>query len=134
MSENPAPTVVAIGGVFLFSPQPEALADWYRERLGLMLEHAPAQGAWFARFPYRELDGGSERYMLFTLLTAKHRLRREGRQFTLNLRVANLRGLLERLRGAGVETTAIEEHAEGRFAWTHDPDGNRLELWEDTVL
>ena len=125
---------MAIGGVYLFSEQPQALADWYRERLGLVLEHAPAQGAWFARFPYREPEGGSERYALFTLLTAKRRLRREGRQFTVNLRVADLRGLIKGLREAGVEVTAVEEHAEGRFAWTHDPDGNRLELWEDTVL
>lgn len=134
MSDAPTPAVLAIGGVFLFSQHPDVLADWYRERLGLEMEHAPEHGAWYARFPYRELDGHSERYMLFTLLTAKHRSRREGRQFTVNLRVADLPGLVRRLRAGGVEVTAVEEHAEGRFAWTHDPDGNRLELWEDMVV
>lgn len=133
MAASSASPVVGIGGVFLFSEKPDALAMWYAEHLGLTMEHAPQHGAWFARFPYRNLEDDTERYALFTVLTARRRLRREGRQFTVNLRVHDLPDLVERLRAAQVKVTEIEEHPEGRFAWTHDPDGNRLELWEDTA-
>jgi catechol 2,3-dioxygenase-like lactoylglutathione lyase family enzyme len=134
VTRSSASPVAGIGGVFLFSERPDALAQWYERHLGLAMEHAPQHGAWFARFACRELESGSERYALFTVLTAPRRLRREGRQFTVNLRVHDLPALVQRLRDAQVKVTDVEEHAEGRLAWTRDPDGNRLELWEDTAV
>jgi predicted enzyme related to lactoylglutathione lyase len=54
-------------------------------------------------------------------------------QWMLNLRVDALDGVLEKLRGAGVEVTTKPEWddpATGRFARIHDPEGNPIELWE----
>jgi predicted enzyme related to lactoylglutathione lyase len=49
----------------------------------------------------------------------------------LNLRVDNLDAVLEKLRTAGaLIDPKREDHDYGRFAWFHDPEGNRVELWQ----
>ena len=49
----------------------------------------------------------------------------------INYRVADLDGLLKKLREEGVEVDdRIEEYEYGRFGWIMDPEGNRIELWE----
>ena len=51
----------------------------------------------------------------------------------LNLRVAGLNEMLERLRAAGIGVTTNPDWdmpGVGRFARIHDPEGNPIELWE----
>jgi len=49
----------------------------------------------------------------------------------INLRVRDLKALLERLRGAGIDITQEQTHeGVGSFARIHDPEGNPIELWE----
>ena len=49
----------------------------------------------------------------------------------LNFRVADLDAMLLQLRAAGVRVEQeVEESAYGRFGWTVDPEGRRIELWE----
>ena len=49
----------------------------------------------------------------------------------LNFRVADLDAMLLQLRAAGVRVEPeIEESPYGRFGWTVDPEGRRIELWE----
>ena len=51
--------------------------------------------------------------------------------FMINFRVENLTELLEALKREGVTTLGeIEECDYGKFGWTLDPNGNKLELWE----
>ena len=49
----------------------------------------------------------------------------------VNFRVRDLDGMAAQLRAAGI---AIEidpqQYPNGRFARTHDPEGNPIELWE----
>jgi predicted enzyme related to lactoylglutathione lyase len=47
------------------------------------------------------------------------------------LRVRNLDALVAQLREAGTEVTVDpESYPYGRFARTHDPEGNPIELWQ----
>ena len=58
---------------------------------------------------------------------------RADKQAMINLRVSDLKGLLERLRGAGIEVETREDWDAteiGSFARIHDPEGNPIELWE----
>ena len=49
----------------------------------------------------------------------------------LNLRVDDLDAVFDGLRAAGVDIDPRrEEYEYGRFAWFHDLEGNRVELWE----
>ncbi|WP_424987968.1 VOC family protein [Microbulbifer sp. S227A] len=107
-----------IGGVFLRADDPDRLAAWYRDHLGVDL----SRGAWmqqagptvFAPFPrdsdYFERD----------------------RQVMLNFRVDDLERLIASLVAAGitVETRTEWDSEIGRFARIHDPEGNPVELWE----
>lgn len=112
--------VTGIGGLFFRTHDPEALAAWYAEHLGIAPD---SDGSWaqqagptvFAPFP---ADSG---YFA------------ADRQWMLNLRVEGLDELAGQLLAAGI---AVERRAEwdmpgvGRFARIHDPEGNPIELWE----
>ena len=48
----------------------------------------------------------------------------------INYRVDDMAGMLDQLRDAGVEILqGPESHENGKFTWTQDPDGNKVELW-----
>ena len=115
--------VLGIGGVFFRAPDPIALAFWYREHLGINLvpenyEQSPwQQQAGPTAWPFPEdTDHFGDRQ----------------RQWMINFRVANLDAMVEQLRAAGssVEFDANNPYPNGRFARTHDPEGNPVELWE----
>ena len=53
------------------------------------------------------------------------------KQFMMNFRVADLKGLLKQLKEEGVTIVGeIEEYDYGKFGWILDPEGNKIELWE----
>ncbi len=115
--------VLGIGGVFFKARDPRALADWYREHLGLSIElgqtyalltaAAGDKTAW-ATFPADTSYFGSG-----------------PSPFMVNYRVRSLDAMLTQLRKAGAQVEdRIEEYDYGRFGWATDPEGNRFELWE----
>jgi predicted enzyme related to lactoylglutathione lyase len=120
--------VTGVGGVFVRSPDPAALAAWYAEHLGVpteryggatfhwlagATEHAPGSTTW-APFPADTAYFGSP-----------------DQQVMINFRVDDLDALLAKLRRAGVEVIdAVDDSEFGRFGWCVDLDGNRVELWQ----
>jgi len=51
----------------------------------------------------------------------------------LNMRVDDLEGMLAQLRNAGAEVLDRREDGEnGKFGYVLDPEGNLLELWEQS--
>jgi predicted enzyme related to lactoylglutathione lyase len=54
-----------------------------------------------------------------------------GKTWALNLRVRNLDRMVEQLLAAGIEVAVDPEtYPNGRFATLHDPEGNRIEVWQ----
>jgi predicted enzyme related to lactoylglutathione lyase len=119
--------VTGIGGVFFKARDPEALAAWYRDHLGLTLE--PWGGA-ILRWPAdAAADGG------LTVWTAAKSDTKwfapSESSFMINYRVDDLEGVLANLKAAGVEpASGPEKHENGKFAWVMDPEGNKVELWQ----
>jgi predicted enzyme related to lactoylglutathione lyase len=120
--------VTGIGGVFLkCQGDSAALADWYRQHLGLKLEDF---GGAILRWPDDTADDGG--------LTVWHLVGRDSQWFSpstssfmINYRVDDLDELLAQLRNAGVAIVGgPESHENGKFAWIMDPDGNKVELWQ----
>jgi predicted enzyme related to lactoylglutathione lyase len=110
--------VTGIGGLFFRARDPEALASWYREHLGI-----DGGGLW-------QQEAGPTVFVPFPADTDYFAA---DRQWMLNLRVDRLHPLLESLRAAGIEVVtdpAWDTPQTGRFARVHDPDGNAVELWE----
>jgi predicted enzyme related to lactoylglutathione lyase len=114
--------VTAIGGIFFKAKNKDRLVEWYREHLGVDVNEwggATFEGKGHTVWNVFKQDSdyfgpGEQRYMI-------------------NYRVPNLARILARLRAAGVTVDAHTEESEfGKFGWIVDPEGNRVELWEQT--
>jgi glyoxylase I family protein len=112
--------VTGIGGVFFKAKDPEALARWYRDHLGITLtptsydEDAWRQEAGVTIFqPYSE---GSWK---------------GPREWRLNFRVRDLEAMAKQLEAAGIQVKVDPEvYPNGQFASTADPEGNPIEIWQ----
>jgi predicted enzyme related to lactoylglutathione lyase len=113
--------VSGIGGVFLRAREPEVLAAWYAEHLGLDVER------WHGSV-LRAEGGETLTWALFTSDTEY--FGRHDQQAMVNYRVGDLDAMLEQLRAADVAVEGPMEHENGRFGWGIDPEGNRFELWQ----
>ncbi len=116
-----------IGGVFLRSRDPERLARWYRDRLGVAVEGQVATLTW--RSPRA---GHRVGHTVWAALADDDRGWGPRRASAMvNYRVRDLEALLPALRREGVNVSpTIEWGFAGKFGWADDPEGNRLELWE----
>jgi predicted enzyme related to lactoylglutathione lyase len=116
--------VTGIGGVFMRSRDPAALARWYTEHLGVdAMAMGESEGVWWQ-------EEGPTVWSPFPADTDY--FGPSGQGWMMNFRVDDLDGILDRLRAGGVEVDERIETMEGigRFSWAADADGNRFELWE----
>ena len=120
--------VTAIGGIFFKAKDPVALRAWYKTHLGLdVLEWGGAVLPWTDEAG--QPAGGMTVWSVngpdsetFAPSTAP---------FMINYRVADLKSLLEALRGEGCHVLEKTDESDfGKFGWVIDPEGNKVELWE----
>ena len=120
--------VTGIGGVFFKTKADhKALASWYQEHLGIVLEDfGGAVLNW-------QLDTSEDKG-----LTVWHVAEKDSdwfgpgnASFMINYRIDDMESMITQLRAGGVEILKGPEAAEnGKCAWIIDPDGNKVELWE----
>jgi len=116
--------VLGIGGVFFKARDPKALAAWYRENLGILVE--PGQ-------TYCSLtSGGAGEQTVWATFPADTEYFGPGpATLMIDYRVRDLDAMLAQLRAAGAQVEErVEEYDYGRFGWAADPEGNRFELWQ----
>jgi hypothetical protein len=115
--------VTGIGGVFMRSRGPKALAAWYTEHLGVDAFSEDADRVWW------QAEGPTV-WSPFPADTDY--FGRPEQTWMINFRVANLDAMLGQLRAAGVTVDDDVQVLDGigRFGWGTDPEGNRFELWE----
>jgi predicted enzyme related to lactoylglutathione lyase len=115
--------VTGIGGVFFRARDPEKLALWYEEHLGV--RHTGAtyeEGSWWQ-------DAGPTVFAPFKADTDYFDRPRQA--WMIDFRVTSLQAMAAQLRAAGIEVVVHDEvFPNGRFARLHDPEGNPIELWE----
>jgi len=112
--------VTGIGSVAFRSRDPEALAAWYAENLGV---GGGEMGLW-------DQEAGPS---VFTPFPADTDYFPAGKQWMLNFRVDGLDALKAELEAKGIEVITNPEWdapGVGRFARIFDPEGNQIELWE----
>jgi catechol 2,3-dioxygenase-like lactoylglutathione lyase family enzyme len=115
--------VTGLGGIFYKAADPEKTAAWYQEMLGL-------GGDWGIHFRWSD-DGGEDPYSLLSAFKAETDYFGPSPQpFMINLRVDDLDGLLAQLEAKGIEVLGRQNEDYGDFAWIMDPDGIKLELWQ----
>ena len=114
--------VTGLGGVFYSVEDPEATRSWYREVLGIDGPYGP-QLLW--------ADEPREHpYSLISHFPNDDYIKPGKRGFIINLRVDDLDGFVAELRGKGVDVLDTADEGYGKFAWLLDPDGIKIELWE----
>ena len=125
------------GGLFIQSKDPESLAGWYTQHLNMEFEEHPDGGSFYIVFRTRDLQTSEIRENpVFAIEPAAGDLAEPSRRgFTLGLRVGDLDETLQRLAESGV---AVEDRTlvweGGKHGWMVDPDGNRVELYEEIPL
>ena len=123
-SETPG-RITGIGGIFVVSKNPEALAAWYRDVLGISLE--PWGGATF-RY---DATGHPAVAVWNAFPEGESYLAPSPREFMLNFAVDDLDAFLARLEANGVTILKRDDSdPNGKFGWILDPDGTKIELWQ----
>lgn len=133
-----------IGGLFIDSEDPAALAAWYDEHLGVgfigaegLGLDAPDEESFFRVFSTRDLETGEVRENpVFAINKAPGPLASgDARGHVIGLRVDDVDAVLERLAEAGIEPESeMLEWEGGKHIRVRDPDGNRVELYEELPL
>ncbi|MEQ8584345.1 MAG: VOC family protein [Marinoscillum sp.] len=121
------PKVTGIGGIFFKTTDPNATKDWYRQNLGLVTDQ------YGSSFEFRNTNNPEEiNYLQWSPFTDDTTyFQPSPKEFMINYRVQNLKGLLVKLKAAGVTICdEVEEFEYGKFVHIMDLDGNKLELWE----
>lgn len=114
--------VTGIGGIFFRAKKPAALAEWYRDLLGI--DVAPTD---METQPWISESGVT----IFAPFASDTEYFPKKQQMMVNFRVSDLDAMLAQLRAAGVEPfNESDMEGVGRFAHIADPEGNVIELWE----
>ncbi len=116
--------VLGIGGFFFRSENPDRLAAWYAEHLGVT-----GPGESYDDAVWRQDEGET----VFAPFGPEHwqspHLGPTG--WGINFRVADLDAMVAQLSDAGLEVEVDgERYPNGRFAQLVDPDGNPVQLWQ----
>jgi glyoxylase I family protein len=115
--------VEGIGGFFFKAKEPNVLAQWYADHLGISTVPTGTGSE-----PWQQAAGPTA-FAPFPA-TTKYFGRAE-QAFMLNFRVRNLDAMVAQLRGAGITVDVDPEtYPNGRFARLADPEGNPIQLWQ----
>lgn len=118
--------ILGLGGIFLRCQKLEETRHFYKEILEIPLE------SWGGVQFFFKNDDVQEGYsnLSFFKNDADY-LAPSTQPFMINLRVCDLNGLLEKLKAKNVPLIGEPvSEVYGSFAWIMDPEGNKIELWQ----
>jgi len=121
----PEAHITGVGGVFLKSKDPKALAAWYRDVLGLPLE------PWGGATLRYDAPGHPPAVVWNAFPQTTDYMAPSTREVMIDFAVDDLDGFVAMLKRKGVAILKTEDSgAYGKFAWILDPDGTKIELWQ----
>lgn len=123
--EPPPGRITGIGGIFFKAKDPDALAAWYRDVLGLTFED------WGGALIKPDAPGHPP-VLVWSVFPARTKyFLPSKRDHMINYAVDDLDAFLARIAAKGVTVLKRDDSdPTGRFAWILDPEGNKLELWQ----
>ena len=114
--------VTGLGGIFYKVADTAATKAWYQENLGV-------GGEYGAMFPFKKDD--AEGFTLLSPFAAdSDYFSPSAAPFMINLRVDDLDGMVADLAAKGIAILGRQDEDYGRVAWIVDPDGIKVELWQ----
>ena len=119
--------VTSIGGIFFKCKNPKKMREWYNTHLGLNTNQYGTVFEW--RQATDSTQKGFTQWSPFAE-TTKY-FEPSTKDFMINYRVENLKGLVEQLNKEGVTIADTIQSVEyGKFVHIIDIEGNKVELWE----
>lgn len=114
--------ITGVGGVFVQSKDPKALARWYRDVLGVPIE------AWGGAMLKYDAPGHPGEVVWNAFPNGAKYMAPSTREFMIDFAVDDLDAFLAKLKAKGVTVLDKQADATGAFAWILDPDGTKIEL------
>ena len=115
--------ILGLGGVFVKCADPDAYKNWWKTHMGVVptewggIEWENDGKAKTLLSPFKEDSGYFDPFDY---------------PFTINLRVDDVKGMLEKARSGGAKITDdISDEGYGVFGWFIDPIGIKIELWQE---
>jgi predicted enzyme related to lactoylglutathione lyase len=121
---QPAGHITGVGGIFVTSKDPKALAKWYKEVLGINLE------SWGGAILRYDAPGHPPMALWNAMPENSDEIAPSHRDFMVNFAVDDLDAFVARLESKGVTILKRDGDQTGKFAWILDPDGTKIELWQ----
>lgn len=116
--------VAGFGGFFFKAEDPQTLALWYEEHLGVT--RTPRT---YEEQPW-EQEGGTTIFGVFGANSTYFGSSEQ--QWMINFRVHDLDAMVAQLRAAEIDVEVDpNEYPNGRFARLQDPEGNPIQLWQE---
>ena len=117
--------ITGVGGIFFHSPDPKALAAWYRDTLGIAIED------WGGAALKTDAPGHPPIVVWGPFKSDTKYFAPSTREFMINFAVDDLDAFLARIAAKGIMPVGRDDSdPSGRFAWIVDPDGTKVELWQ----
>jgi catechol 2,3-dioxygenase-like lactoylglutathione lyase family enzyme len=122
---EPAGHITGVGGIFIKSKNPKALAEWYRDVLGLDVK------SWGGAVLAYDAPGHPPVLTWSPFPQDSDYMAPSTREVMLNFAVDDMDAIVARLTAKGVAILKRDDSdPHGRFAWILDPDGTKIELWQ----
>lgn len=129
--------VAHVGGIFLYSTDPASLATWYQKHLLLSWDFQQEGSLYGKAFSYipEGAESGTDlpkSAVVWSIQKASDAMAQDGvMKAVVNYRVHNMEEVKTHLATLGLELDVKHYEGEGFFAHIHDPEGNKIELWQD---
>jgi predicted enzyme related to lactoylglutathione lyase len=124
LAAPPTAHITGVGGVFVTSKDPKALAKWYSDVLGIKLE------PWGGAILRYDAPGHPPMALWNAMPESSDELAPSHREFMINFAVDDLDAFIIRLEARGVTILKRQADQTGKFASILDPDGTKIELWQ----
>lgn len=124
LSAEPIGRITGVGGIFVTSKDPKALARWYKEALGIVIE------PWGGAILRYDAPGHPPMALWNAMPENSDEIAPSHRDFMVNFAVDDLDAFVVRLETKGVKILSRQADQTGKFAWLLDPDGTKIELWQ----
>ncbi|PHR94498.1 MAG: glyoxalase [Robiginitomaculum sp.] len=115
--------ILGVGGVFLRCKDTKAYTDWWKTHMGVEI----------SEWGSMEWKNDGKAFTLFsTFPEDTEYFNPSTARFMINLRVDDVPAMLDKARAGGAEIIGeISDEGYGVFGWFIDPEGVKIELWQD---
>lgn len=123
-TEPDEPQIQYVGGITLCADNPKALAQWYTEKFGLIIDNHEGQIYW-GQVKYKDAE------MDFGIHPASGDCHKSEKGFVITFHVDNYARYADKLKSKGLipDEPPVDAGKFGMFAYYSDPENNKIAIW-----